>query len=237
MDKEPRTYEPEITRRNLLKAGAAGILGTAAATALTVTPASADDGDPIILGQENVAFSPTRITFQDTADSMEIFSATDAVLRVDTGFGRFGIGSVALSGTGITASGSDIGISGGGNTEGVLGLSNSGTGIGVRGNSAVGTGVKAEVSEFQEGTALEAVGPVKFSTSGLADVAASTDRVTVDPGVPITSQSKVLATLQGNAGNKSMVEHVELDPAADTFQIVLTKPVMRAVQVAWFLIS
>jgi hypothetical protein len=237
VDTESRADETSVTRRDLLRTGAAGVLGAAAATAVMATPSSADDGDPIILGQENVAFSPTQISFADSGDVMEIFSASGGVLRVDTGFGRFGISSIALSGTGVIASGSDIGISGGGNTEGVLGLSNSGTGIGVRGNSAVGTGVKAEVSELQEGTAFEAVGPVKFSTSGLADVAASADRVTVDPGVPISAQSKVLATLQGNAGNKSMVEHVELDPAADTFQIVLTKPSMRPVQVAWFLIS
>jgi hypothetical protein len=59
---------------------------------------------------------------------------------------------------------------------------------------------------------------VKFSTAGLADVAASTDRVTVNPGVPISPQSKVLAMLQGNSGNKAMVEHVEVNPVADTFR-------------------
>jgi hypothetical protein len=112
------------------------------------------------------------------------------------------------------------------------------TGIGVQGRTQVGTGIKAEAAHFQlEGTAFEAVGPVKFSTSGLADVAASTDRVTVNPGVPITAQSKVLAMLQGNSGNKAMVEHVELNPEADTFQVVLTKIPARPVQIAWFLIS
>jgi hypothetical protein len=88
-----------------------------------------------------------------------------------------------------------------------------------------------------EGTAFEAVGRVKFSTSGLADVSASADRLTVDPGVPITAQSKVLAMLQGNSGNKAMVEHVELNSVAGTFQVVLTKASARPVQIAWFLIS
>jgi hypothetical protein len=60
MGKKSRTQEP-VTRRNLLKKGAAGALGAAAATAITATPASAADGDPIILGQENFASSPTVI--------------------------------------------------------------------------------------------------------------------------------------------------------------------------------
>jgi hypothetical protein len=118
---------------------------------------------------------------------------------------------------------------------GVFGDSSDGSGV--RGRSLIGTGVKAEATVLQEGTAFEAVGPVKFSTSGLADVGASTDRVTVDPRVPITAQSKVLALLQGNSGNKAMVEHVELNPEADTFQVVLTRVPARQVQIAWFLIS
>jgi hypothetical protein len=67
--------------------------------------------------------------------------------------------------------------------------------------------------------------------------AAPTDRVTVNPGVPISTQSKVLAMLQGNSGNKAMVEHVEVNPVAATFQVVLTRVAARPVQIAWFLIS
>jgi hypothetical protein len=63
MDKKSRTQEP-VTRRNLLRKGA-GALGAAPATAITATSASAADGDPIILGQENAASSPTRITLLD----------------------------------------------------------------------------------------------------------------------------------------------------------------------------
>jgi hypothetical protein len=59
MDTESRTKEPSVTRRTLLKKGAAGALGAAAATAITARPASAADGDPLILGQENFASSPT----------------------------------------------------------------------------------------------------------------------------------------------------------------------------------
>lgn len=239
MDKEPRVKKPDVTRRNLLKAGAAGVLGTAAASAISVSPASADDGDPIILGQDNFASSPTGIHTQDFQRSLLIFpGSAGTILQAATADpGPVIFGWSFAGGPGVLGSSHEFGVIGQGDFAGVMGHSTYGNAIGVNGRTDVGTGVKAEVTELQEGTALEAVGPVKFSTSGLADVGASTDRATVDPGVPITSQSKVLATLQGNAGNKAMVEHVELDPAADTFAIVLTRPPMRAVQVAWFLIS
>ena len=236
MDTESRTKEPSVTRRNLLKTGAAGALGAAAATAITATPASAADGDPIILGQVNEAFSPTQITLFDVGDSLDIFGG-GSVLRAAMGLGGPVISASTLSGPAISASAEGAGIIGFGQIgPGVSG--ESGVGIGVRGRTEVGTGIKAEAAHFQsEGTAFEAVGPVKFSTSGLADVAASADRVTVNPGVPISPQSKVLAMLQGNSGNKAMVEHVEVNPVAETFQVVLTKVAARSVQIAWFLMS
>jgi hypothetical protein len=43
--------------------------------------------------------------------------------------------------------------------------------------------------------------------------------------------------LQGNSGNKAMVEHVEVNAEAGTFQVVLTRSSLRPVEVAWFLIS
>jgi hypothetical protein len=236
MDEHPEATDKEVTRRHLLWAGAAGVLGTAAAT-LPATPASANDGDPLILGQDNVQFSTTHLDIDDTGDSLEIGSAS-GVLRVDSGFGAFGISVTALSGTGVNASGEANGVIGGGYTgKGVWGIGTQG--IGVYGWSELGTGVKAEAQEIlNEGAiAFEAVGPVKFSTSGLADLAVSHDRVTVNPGVPITDQSKVLATLQGDAGGKAFVERVELDSADGTFDVVLTKPAAHPVQVAWFLIS
>jgi PPE-repeat protein len=236
MGKKSHLQEP-VTRRNLLKKGAAaGALGAAAATAITATPASAADGDPIILGRVNEAFSPTQITLFDVGDSLDIFGG-GSVLRADMGFGGPVISAHTLGGPAISASAEGAGVIGFGQIgPGVSGAS--GVGIGVRGRTEVGTGIKAEAAHFEsEGTAFEAVGPVKFSTSGLADVAAPTDRVTVDPGVPITSRSKVLAMLQGNSGNKAAVEHVEVNPVAATFQVVLTKVPARSVQIAWFLIS
>jgi hypothetical protein len=259
MDTESRIKEPSVTRRNILRKGAAGALGAAAASAITATRASAADGDPIILGQENFASSPTVIKQTQPGDTSSLafgggfLSAVSAEgpvvfgtldlgggsLRVATDFISPAISaSTPLSGPAISADAQGTGIIASGiHGPGVIG--ESADAAGVHGRSDHGTGVVAEAGPHVqfEGTAFEAVGPVKFSTSGLADVAASTDRVIVDPGVPITAQSKVLAMLQGNSGNKSMVEHVEVNPAGGTFLIVLTKPPTRSVQVAWFLIS
>jgi hypothetical protein len=256
MGKKSHTQEP-VSRRNLLKKGAAGALGAAAATAITATPASADDGDPIILGQENFSSSPTVIkpTQFGVGDSLAfgggflsavsaegpiVFGTSDlrgGFLRIATDFTSPAISaSTPLSGPAISADAQGTGIIASGiHGPGVRG--ESADAAGVHGRSHHGRGVLAEISLVYDGLAFEAVGPVKFSTSGLADVAASTDRVTVNPGVPVTSQSKVLAMLQGNSGSRAMVEHVEVDPAGGTFQIFLTRPSIRAVQIAWFLIS
>jgi hypothetical protein len=239
MGKKSHTREP-VTRRNLLKKGAAGALGAAAATAITATPASAADGDPVILGGDNVASSPTTIRDADYFGELDILPASSVaqVLSAGSAGPRPSIFAGNVGGPAIVGSGKTQGVIGQTGAIGAGVLGSSGEGIGVHGLSSVGTGIKAEAAHFQlEGTAFEAVGPVKFSTSGLADVAASTDRVTVNPGVPVTSQSKVLAMLQGNSGSRAMVEHVEVDPAGGTFQIFLTRPSIRAVQIAWFLIS
>jgi hypothetical protein len=258
MDKKSRTQEP-VTRRNLLRKGAAGAFGAAAATAITATPASAADGDPVILGQENFASSPTVIKQTDprvsdslafgggflsavSADGPVVFGTLDLrgeFLRIRRIEGFFPCISATseLGGLAISGDSQGAGVKGSGiHGFGVFG--DSADAAGVHGRSHHGRGVVAEVVDLVGGVAaFEAIGPVKFSTSGLADVAASTDRVTVNPGVPVTSQSKVLAMLQGISGNKAMVEHVEVNPEADTFQVVLTRVPARPVQIAWFLMS
>jgi hypothetical protein len=259
MDKKSHAQEP-VTRRNLLKKGAAaGALGAAAATTITATPASAADGDPVILGQENFASSPTVIKQTDprvsdslsfgggslsavSADGPIVFGTLDLrgeFLRIRRIEGFFPCISATseLGGLAISGDSQGAGVKGSGiHGFGVFGESSDAAGV--HGRSHHGVGVLAESSQFQFGElAFQAIGPVKFSTSGLADVAASTDRVTVNPGVPITAQSKVLAMLQGNSGNKATVEHVELNPEAATFQVVLTRVPARPVQIAWFLMS
>jgi hypothetical protein len=87
------------------------------------------------------------------------------------------------------------------------------------------------------GLALVAEGRVKFKTSAIVTVAAGHRSVAVTPGVDLEASSKVLALLQGNAGGSTTVQHVLVNQAANTFQIVLTSPTTADVPVAWFLMN
>jgi hypothetical protein len=125
---------------------------------------------------------------------------------------------------------------------GVLGHSRQAAGTGVRGRGARGihgvtengVGVFAQVEEG--GTALEARGPVKFSSAGLTTIAAGTSSVTVSPGqyLTIAADSKVLCTLQSAGG---VLLNVIRDVGTSTFTINLTGNATADVIVAWFLIS
>jgi hypothetical protein len=130
------------------------------------------------------------------------------------------------------------------------------TARGVYGQSTVGRGVEGHatsgigvVASATSGTALEATGGstgwalrttqgrVGFNTAGLASIAAGSDHVTVSPGFPISSTSKVLAILQGDPGNGALVGHVSRDVANDRFTIKLTVSAARATPIAWFVIG
>ena len=94
-------------------------------------------------------------------------------------------------------------------------------------------GVLAEIEEG--GTALQAKGPVKFSSAGLATIATGTSSVTVSPGqyLAVDTNSKILATLQSPGG---ALLNVIRNPNS-TFTINLTTNATADVIVAWFLIQ
>jgi hypothetical protein len=109
------------------------------------------------------------------------------------------------------------------------------TGRGVHGEATTGTGVYAIATT---GTALRAEGAVRFKTSGLATIAAGTRSVTVTPaGLDLTTSSKVLPSLQGDAGGSTVVQRVAVNATANSFTIYLTANSVRAVKVSWFVIS
>lgn len=152
-------------------------------------------------------------------------------------FSSAGTGVYGLSATGVrgeTSLATDQGV-------GVRGVASTGTGV--RGETVGGIGVRgvavggtAGLFRSTEGTALKVEGPVRFTTAGLATVASGAKSVKVTPGVSITSASKILCTLQNNAGAGVTVERVFRDTTANTFNIVLTANASAAVQVAWFVI-
>lgn len=128
-------------------------------------------------------------------------------------------------------------------TRGVYGRSGAGRGVhgsatsgkGVVGRSETGTG--GYFSAGAGGTAFQAVGPAKFSSAGLKTIPSGSASATVDPGVPITTSSKVLCTLQTSAGGSTTVKRVQRDPVAGKFTIYLTAPAASDCVVAWFVIA
>ena len=118
------------------------------------------------------------------------------------------------------------------NARGVTGRSTAGQGV--RGQATSGIGVYATATT---GTALQAEGPVRFKTSGLATIALGTRSVEVNPGTDLTALTKVLALLQGDPGGSTVVQRVAVNPTTNTFRIYLTANSVRAVKVSWFVMN
>lgn len=120
----------------------------------------------------------------------------------------------------------------------------SAAGRGIFGESEVGTGVMGysragtAIHGFsRDGIALEAEGRVRFTTSDVTRVLQGQDRRIVTMPFDVTPGMRVLATLQGDAGGRTTLQRVHVDPAADTVTFVLTAPAVRAVFVSWFVIG
>jgi hypothetical protein len=130
---------------------------------------------------------------------------------------------------------------------GVLGRSKADIGYGVFGTSDGGTGVQgftkngnavaATVASGGNGRALAVSGRVQFSSSGIATISGGNSQKVVDPGIALTSQSKVLATVMGNPGGSVALKRVAVDSAGDTFTIVLTGAAANDTAVAWFVLD
>jgi hypothetical protein len=160
------------------------------------------------------------------------------------GIGVYGLAPTAVRGDGQGAD--SVGVSGSGEAFGVTGgtiatgagtgvFGGAGTGVGVHGfaSSLGGVGVRAEIDIPTDGTALDVVGPVAFSTAGLSTIASGQTKVTVNPGVPLTVSTKVLATLQSAGGT---LKFVSRSLGAGTITIHLTAAASAQVTVAWFVI-
>ena len=154
------------------------------------------------------------------------YSGSGAVPTSPTKTGVFGYAVQDAASRGVT----------GRTTEGrgVNGMAT--TGRGVYGYASSGVGVYATCGTG--GTALQAQGPVHFSSAGLAAIASGTSDVTVTPGIDLGSGTKVLVTLMGNPGSTATVVHrVAVHPLADSFTVYLTGTATGDTRVAWFVIS
>lgn len=132
--------------------------------------------------------------------------------------GTYGVQASSSSGAGVQAQGGTYGVQAAGDTYGVSGQSDSGTGV---------------YAQSTSGNALQVVGKVAFSTSGLASVPKGGKSVKVNLA-GTTTASLVLATIQGAAGTIAVANAV---PAKNSFSINLTGAAPSALKVAWFVIG
>jgi hypothetical protein len=201
--------EKETRRQWLRRAG--GAAGGAAAVLLGVPRAEAANGDPLILGQPNIAGSETLLGARPRAE---------ATLRVD-GSGERKPAVWGNTGGGI----------------GVLGLDHT-TGVGVKGmTQGNGYGVVA-FGPGGEGNAFLALGIVRFST--LHRVVVPQGHSSVDDQVYdwnlLGSTSSVLATLQTPGGQLKFVDTTHVaDDGALTFELV--RPATRDVVIAYWVVD
>ena len=134
-------------------------------------------------------------------------------------------GGVGVFGTAHT------GVSGESKTPGGHGTKGQGTNgaTGVYGVSDKGTGVLAKSTS---GDALQVVGKVAFSRSGVSTVAAKKKSLKVTLA-GVTTSSMILATLQSDAGEVAVANAV---PGSGSFTINLTAAHPSPVKVAWFVL-
>lgn len=233
------------SRRALLAGAAVGVAGVAAARLAQPPPVQAADLEPVILGANNASTDTTNIQGGGLRVEGGTLGAALIVHGVSNGAGILANSMAEPVVTPDSTHGSGTGIDG-----------QSGTGIGVRGHADDGIGVEgrsanalgvhgisddgiAVLAETARGFALSAMGKVAFSSADRAFIAAGASRATVRPAGGVSEFALILVTLQGNPSGKraSAFSHVRPDPAAGTFDVVLTGPAARQVDFAYFVIG
>lgn len=249
-----QTMRDLTSRRSILVAAASAVGALIAGPLGRTGQVSAADPNDVVLGADNTAATSTKIT--STGEYLPaimgvggpgfagVYGVSVTHAPDDAGANDFtagvrgdsdswtGVFGTSTTGHGIVGHGR-FGVSGSGETVGVGGGSDAG--VGVDASSNTGTAIRAWATGG--GTALQAIGAVRFSTSGLATIRAGRVSVTVNPRVDVTGSSKVLATLQTTAGGTIAVRRVARVTTTNRIVIYLTAPARQTCSVAWFLIS
>ena len=154
------------------------------------------------------------------------YADQDATARGVTGQSTTGYGISGIASTGRAVNGSAT------TGYGVFGAASSG--IGARGWSTTGTALYASTSGPKIGTALRAIGRVKFDNcAGVATIAAGHNSVAVTPGSDLTTTSAVVATLMGSAGGNDDCPPRRRQRRRGHVHHHLTANATAAVTVAW----
>ena len=143
-----------------------------------------------------------------------------------------GIGVSGLFGSGVYGQNDGIGY-------GVAGRITTSSGAGVWGDAPNASGGVGVAASSAHGTALQVTGKAAFNRSRIATILGTTTTpknsvVVTVPGGPLTANSIVLATIQGNIAGVSVQGVVK---GTTSFTIFLTKTVTTSVRVGWFIIN
>jgi hypothetical protein len=180
------------------------------------------------------------IAVRGTTDSgwAGYFTAPDSTgIGVHASGGRYGVRGFTDTGTGVYGANfgaTGIGVYGqtGGSGSAVYGEATA-SGVAVFGKSTTnGTALRGDSAS---GTALQVNGKAKFSRSGLLTLAASAASIT-KTGVPLTSASYVLATLQTNTAGL-FIQGAVPNPAGSSITIYFSKTAPAGTRVAWFVVA
>jgi hypothetical protein len=144
-------------------------------------------------------------------------------------------GGVGVRGDSLTGFGK--GVVGSGST-GVRGQGTGSGGIGLDGvgGSGGGVGVLAEAPGDGSGLALDAVGPAKFSLSGLVNIAAGATSKAIT-GLSLRTGSLVLATPQNNAGVSVAYAVPDITGSKITIHLDGAVPAGKTAKIAWFIVN
>jgi hypothetical protein len=206
----------KTTRRRLITGGAAA----AAATAATVArpdSAAATNGDPLVLGQDNLSTDTTRLTCDGQGGDQWALSVH--ANRCSTAISAI---ADSTSWACVAASGGLVGLHGIGDETGVVGAS-SGSGIGV-------------LAHGGEGPALQVLGRAEFSRAGVATIAAGSATAFVTTAGPLAPTTLVLAVLQDDRPGRWVASAAGYPPTT-SLRITLNEPVDVATRVGWFVVN
>ena len=103
--------------------------------------------------------------------------------------------------------------------------------------SGGGGGATGLAGEASSGFALQTQGKVTFDTAGILKIPKGKDRRTADPGVPVDTDTRVLATMVDSTGAGVTIAQVRRIKNQNRIQVILTGPAARRVHVAWFVIN
>lgn len=213
----------------MLRKGAALAAGAAAASVAAQTGvASADTGDPVVLGQENEAGGETCI------------DRTGTTLCASFGYQAAADGSWGIQGvnnspaTGYPASGypCDAGVFGDTSNAAVAGVlgRNQSTGPAVKGTSSTGIGVQAISTS---GTALHVTGRAAFTQAGKSVLRRNSYYANVT-GPKVRTGSAILVTLNGSA---NVTVRYARRTSATSFRVYFSGRVRANTTFSWFVVN